>query len=108
MGLTNGAIEVAFALLIANHVPAIAPGSRDRRLERDLRDPRAHRAGRWSSRSLQVGVLDIDAALALCVGAAIGGALLYLRAASDGAHRPAPESLARTRWAVLAGSAAGA
>jgi hypothetical protein len=43
---------------------------------------------------LQVGVLDLDSALALCVGAAIGGAILYLRAA--GSQQPSASWVGRT------------
>ena len=93
VGLTNGAVEVAFALLIANHVPAMhqaaaTAGSNAIFGLRGLIAPVA------VVTLLQVGVLDIDGALALCVGAAIGGALLYLRAASEGRETP-EESVGR-------------
>jgi MFS family permease len=85
IGVTNGAIEVAFTLLIANHVAprqqaAANAGSNAIFGIRGLIAPVA------VVTLLQLGVLDIERALALCVGAAIGGAILYLRAAGEHAE----------------------
>jgi MFS family permease len=90
IGAANGAVEVAFALLIANHVPAIHQAAANAGSNaifgiRGLIAPVVVVA------LIQVGVLDIDRALALCVVAAIGGALLYLRASGD--RRPASQRL---------------
>ena len=92
VGLSNGAVEVAFALLIANHVPAMhqaaaTAGSNAIFGIRGLIAPVTVVA------LLQLGVLDLDSALALCVVAAIGGAILYLRAA--GGHETATGSVGR-------------
>jgi MFS family permease len=100
IGATNGAVEVAFALLIANHVPALHQAAANAGSNaifgiRGLIAPVA------VVTLIQVGVLDIDGALALCVVAAIGGALLYLRAAGDG--RTASERLIARLPARLVG-----
>jgi MFS family permease len=83
VGVSVGAVEVAFSLLIANHVPAhhqaaATAGSNAIFGIRGIIAPVAVVA------LLQVGVIDLDGALALCVAAALGGALLYLRAATEG------------------------
>jgi MFS family permease len=82
VGLSNGAVEVAFALLIANHVPALhqaaaTAGSNAIFGIRGLIAPVV------VVMLLQIGILSLDTALALCVAAAIGGAVLYLRAAGS-------------------------
>ena len=92
VGLSNGAVEVAFALLIANHVPAMhqaaaTAGSNAIFGIRGLIAPVTVVA------LLQLGVLDLESALALCVAAAIGGAILYLRTA--GGHETADSAVGR-------------
>jgi Major Facilitator Superfamily len=86
VGLSNGGIEVAFAVLIANHVPAMrqaaaTAGSNAIFGIRGLIAPVAVVA------LLQFGVIDIATAIGLCIGASVGGALLYLRAARGVAQR---------------------
>ena len=83
VGVTNGAVEVAFALLIANHVPALHQAAATAG-SNAIFGIRGLIAPVLVVMLLQLGVLELDTALALCVVAAIGGAVLYLRAASAG------------------------
>ena len=83
VGVTNGAVEVAFALLIANHVPALHQAAASAG-SNAIFGIRGLIAPVLVVMLLQLGVLELDTALALCVAAAIGGAVLYLRAASAG------------------------
>jgi MFS family permease len=100
VGLSNGGVEGAFVVLIANHVPAMhqaaaAAGSNAIFGIRGLIAPVA------VVTLLQLGFLDIEGAVALCVGAAIGGAILYLRAAGEG--RDAAEAPLARGYGRLAG-----
>jgi MFS family permease len=89
VGVSNGAVEVAFALLIANHVPAMHQAATTAG-SNAVFGIRGLIAPVLVVTLIQVGVLDLDSALALCVVAAIGGACLYLRAAGGRETSGAP------------------
>jgi MFS family permease len=83
VGLSNGGIEVGFALLLANHVPAMHQAAATAG-SNAIFGIRGIIAPVTVVTLLQLGVIDLDAALGLCVAAAIGGTVLYLRAAAEG------------------------